>query len=244
MVPGTSGDRRMIWQSPGPFSTITRMPQDIARELTFLYGSAAAAALEPRLRSLMRAGFPGASSAPPPGRRQLPLTSRDAILITYADQVREPGVAPLLALGEFLEEHAGGAVSGVHLLPFYPSSSDDGFSVIDFRAVDPQVGTWDDVCRLGRRSYPMFDAFFNHVSAESEWFQGFLGDDPRFRDWFITVEDHPDLSHVVRPRTLPLLTAFRTAAGERSVWTTFSADQVDVDVRNPEVLLALLDVLL
>src|SRR5438132_452260 len=87
------------------------------------------------------------------GRGQVhqPLTQRDALLITYGDQVREPDAAPLQTLGEFLEEHAAGAVSGVHVLPFYPSSSDDGFSVVDYRAVDPELGTWDDVCRLGRR---------------------------------------------------------------------------------------------
>jgi sucrose phosphorylase len=219
------------------------MPQDIADHLTFLYGRTTAGVIEARLRSLMRARFPGEPSTPRP-RRRLPLTQRDAILITYGDQVREPGVAPLLALGEFMEEHAAGAVSGVHVLPFYPSSSDDGFSVVDYRAVDPQLGTWDDVCRLGRRFDLMFDAVFNHVSAESEWFQGFLRDEPGCRDWFIVVEGDPDLGQVVRPRALPLLTAFETAAGERRVWTTFSADQVDLDVRNPEVLLALLDVLL
>ncbi len=221
------------------------MPQAIADHLTFLYGSTEAGPIEPRLRSVVLASFPNALAGPRPvRRRRLPLTQREALLITYGDQVREAGAAPLRSLGEFLEGHAAGAVSGVHVLPFYPSSSDDGFSVIDHRAVDPELGTWDDVCRFGRRFDLMFDAVFNHVSVEGEWFQGFLRGDPRYRDWFITVEGDPDLSQVVRPRALPLLTAFRTAEGERRVWTTFSADQVDMNVRNPEVLLALIDVLL
>src|SRR5262249_24314943 len=139
---------------------------------------------------------------------------------------------------------AAGAVSGVHILPFYPSTSDDGFSVADYRAVDPELGTWDDVCRLGRRFDLMFDGVFNHVSAHSEWFQSFLRDDPGYRDWFITLEGDPDRSQVVRPRTLPLLTTFHTAAGDKRVWTTFSADQVDVNAHEPEVLLALIEVLL
>jgi sucrose phosphorylase len=229
------------------------MPQDIADHLTFLYGATAAGPVDSRLRELIRRhrterpeataeAAAAASTAAPAGA--LRLTQRDALLITYGDQVREPGVAPLQTLGEFLEEHAAGAVSGVHVLPFYPSSSDDGFSVIDYRAVDPALGTWDDVCRLGRRFDLMFDAVFNHVSAHSEWFQGFLRDDPRYRRWFVTVDGDPDLSQVVRPRALPLLTPFATAAGEKRVWTTFSADQVDVDVRDPDVLLALIDVLL
>jgi sucrose phosphorylase len=116
--------------------------------------------------------------------------------------------------------------------------------VVDHRAVDPALGTWEDVCRIGDRFELMFDAVFNHVSAQSAWFQRFLADDPEYRGWFVTVEGDPDLSQVVRPRALPLLTTFETAAGPRRVWTTFSADQVDLDVRNPDVLLALLDVLL
>jgi glucosylglycerate phosphorylase len=222
------------------------MPQTIAEHLVFLYGTNAAGPVEARLRALMHDRFPEAAGRAAAGgpRRQLPLTQRDALLITYGDQVREPGAAPLQTLGELLEEHAAGAVSGVHILPFYPSTSDDGFSVADYRAVDPDLGTWDDVCRLGRRFDLMFDGVFNHVSAHSAWFEGFLRDDPQFRDWFITVDGDPDLSQVVRPRALPLLTAFQTAAGTKRVWTTFSADQVDVNAHDPAVVLALIEVLL
>jgi sucrose phosphorylase len=234
------------------------MPQDIAEHLVFLYGTTAAGPVESRLRALVRDRFPeartavrgghGAAAEPNEGTagplRHLQLTQRDALLITYGDQVREAGVAPLETLSEFLDKHAAGAVSGVHILPFYPSTSDDGFSVADYRAVDPDLGTWDDICRLGRRFDLMFDGVFNHVSAHSAWFEAFLRDDPPYRDWFITIEGDPDLSQVVRPRALPLLTAFQTAAGEKRVWTTFSADQVDVNVRDPAVLLALIDVLL
>jgi sucrose phosphorylase len=227
------------------------MPQDIAEHLVFLYGTTAAGSVESRLRALVRDRFPetrpvarGGPDAPGGSRRQLPLTQRDALLITYGDQVREPGAPPLQTLGEFLDEHAAGAVSGVHVLPFYPSTSDDGFSVVDYQAVDPELGAWDDVCRLGRRFDLMFDGVFNHVSAHSAWFQSFLRDDPGYRDWFITVEGDPDLSQVVRPRALPLLTSFQTAAGEKKVWTTFSADQVDVNVHDPDALLALIDALL
>jgi sucrose phosphorylase len=90
----------------------------------------------------------------------------------------------------------------------------------------------------------MFDGVINHISAQSEWFQGFLHDDPRYRDYFITVNDSPDLSQVVRPRTLPLLTTINTTSGEKKVWTTFSNDQIDLNFKNPEVLLEILDILL
>ena len=221
------------------------MPQDIAEHLVFLYGTTAAGPVETRLRALMRDRVPEARPAvPAQPRRQLPLTQRDALLITYGDQVREDGVPPLQTLGEFLDEHAAGAVSGVHILPFYPSTSDDGFSVVDYRAVDPDLGTWDEVCGLSHRFDLMFDGVFNHVSAHSAWFEAFLRDDTPYRDWFIAIEGDPDLSQVVRPRALPLLTTFQTAAGPKRVWTTFSADQVDVNAHDPDVLLALIDVLL
>jgi glucosylglycerate phosphorylase len=173
-----------------------------------------------------------------------PLSERDALLITYADQVQEMGVAPLQTLAAFCEKHLSGVVSGVHVLPFYPWSSDDGFSVKDFFAVAPEYGSWDDIAKLRARFELMFDAVFNHMSTEGDWFQRFLRDEPDFREFFVTVTGDPDLSQVVRPRALPLLTEFSTARGQEKVWTTFSADQVDLNVKNPRVLQALLEALL
>jgi glycosidase len=172
------------------------------------------------------------------------LAERDAILITYADGVRQPGLAPLRSLAAFCQEHLKDLVSGIHLLPFYPSSSDDGFAVIDYHAVDPDLGDWDDIARLGRHFRLMFDAVVNHVSASSAWFRGFLGDDPRYRDHFIVVPDGTDLSAVVRPRALPLLTTFSTPSGDKMVWTTFSVDQVDLNYHHPDVLLEAVETVL
>jgi sucrose phosphorylase len=172
------------------------------------------------------------------------LSQHDAILITYGEQVRQPGAPPLQALARFCEDHLPGVVSGIHILPFYPYSSDDGFSVIDYRQVDTGLGAWEDVHRLGRRFRLMFDAVINHISVHSAWFEGFLHDQPPYKDYFLVIEGQPDLSRVVRPRTLPLLTRFSTVEGEKAVWTTFSADQVDLDYHNPQVLLDILETLL
>lgn len=177
-----------------------------------------------------------------------PITSgwseEDAILITYPDQVYEPGQAPLASLADFCRHHLKGLVSGIHLLPFYPSSSDDGFSVVDYRQVDPAYGTWDDVQRLSREWQLMFDAVINHASVRSAWFQAFLRQELPYAGYFLTPPPDADLLRVVRPRTSPLLTSFPTAAGERRVWTTFSADQADLNYRDPNLLLEILDVLL
>jgi glucosylglycerate phosphorylase len=172
------------------------------------------------------------------------LSERDSVLITYADQLREPDRFPLETLARFCEERLPGLINSVHILPFYPYSSDDGFSVIDYRAVNPEFGNWDHISRFSRNFRLMFDAVINHASVQHEWFRGFLRDDPRYRDYFVTVEGDPDLSQVVRPRALPLLTTFDTASRPRRVWTTFSADQVDLNFQNPDVLLEIMDTLL
>lgn len=166
------------------------------------------------------------------------------MLIVYADQVGENGRLPLQSLAEFCDEKCQGVVSGVHILPFYPSSSDDGFSVMDYCAVDPALGSWQDVERIGGSFRLMVDCVLNHSSVQGEWFQAFQRGEAPYRDYFLTVDGSPDLTRVVRPRAAPLLTDFRTASGTHRVWTTFSPDQADLDFHNPDVLLEMIDILL
>jgi glycosidase len=214
--------------------------------LTFLYGADRAPALMERLRAILDRFQQRAAQRPvrerPTARERL--TERDVILITYGDQVTEPDKPPLRTLAEVLEKYVKGVITGVHILPFFPYSSDDGFSVVDYTTVDPKLGTWADVERLGCSFRLMFDAVINHISAQSGWFQGFLSGDPEFADFFIVVDEGTDLSQVVRPRALPLLTRVQMACGERLVWTTFSADQVDLNYANPGVLLRVVEILL
>jgi glucosylglycerate phosphorylase len=215
------------------------MPSSLYEHLNILYGPETAAECLPTLLARL------ADARTPGGRApSLPLSENDALLITYGDQVRDPDQAPLETLDGFLLARLPGLISGVHILPFYPYSSDDGFSVIDFHRVNPELGSWANIRRIGQHFDLMFDAVFNHMSAQSEWFRRFLAGDPEFADFFVSVEGKPDLTQVVRPRALPLLTTFDTAAGPKKIWTTFSADQVDLNVRNPKVLLRLIDVLL
>jgi glycosidase len=172
------------------------------------------------------------------------LTEQDTVLITYGDQIWEPGQLPLHTLADFLDKHLAGAVNFVHILPFFPYSSDDGFSVIDFYQVDPALGSWNDITRLGQNFRLMFDAVVNHISSHSKWFRGYkLGQVP-YQDYFINTDPSTDLSQVVRPRALPLLTAIETEQGACHVWTTFSDDQIDLNYANPQVLLEMIDVLL
>ncbi|NOH01291.1 MAG: sugar phosphorylase [Chloroflexi bacterium] len=211
--------------------------KELFSHLTFLYGEHAAARPLERIQNLLD-GYRARIQLRDGG-----LSERDSVLITYGDQVRSPNEKPLQTLKKFCDEYLTGVVSGIHLLPFYPWTSDDGFSVVDYRRIDPAFGDWDDVSAM-RNFRLMFDGVINHISSQSEWFQKFLQDDSHYKDYFITVEGEPDLSQVVRPRTLPLLTTFQTASGEKKVWTTFSADQIDLNFKNPEVLLEILEVLL
>lgn len=178
------------------------------------------------------------------GTRKQTLTEQDVILITYPDQIRQTGLSPLAALSDFCRKHLGEVISILHVLPFYPSSSDDGFSVTDYRRVDPDLGTWADISRLRAGFRLMMDAVVNHVSARSTWFQGFLRGEEMYRGYFIELQNSPDLVSVVRPRATPLLHRFGNEPDGKTVWTTFSDDQVDLNYKNPRVLLEMIDLLL
>ena len=213
--------------------------------LTFLYGEQEAEHLWPQLLARLtdfRQRHPHLREAAVPLSEHL--SEREAILITYGDQINESGRPPLRTLADFAERHLQGVISAVHLLPFYPYSSDDGFSVIDYRQVNPHLGTWSDVRRLGQHFQLMFDAVINHISRHSAWFQAFLRGQSPYTDYFIVGAPETDLSMVVRPRALPLLTPVETIHGPQHVWTTFSDDQMDLNYANPQVLLEIVDLLL
>jgi len=169
----------------------------------------------------------------------------DIVLITYADQIRQQDGPALPALTRFLtEEGLDRLINTVHLLPFYPYSSDDGFSVIDYRQVAEDVGGWEDVRGLGEHVGVMFDLVLNHVSQHSQWFQHYLAGREPYTNYFIEADTEEDLSGVTRPRSLPLLTPFETSRGTRHVWTTFSDDQIDLNFAEPAVLCEMIDILL
>jgi sucrose phosphorylase len=211
----------------------------ISHLLYRLYGSEIALTTYSRIMELL-----SRTKLPPAEKHDL-FSERDITLITYGDTLRRMGEAPLHTLHQFLNTRVKRAISTAHILPFYPFSSDDGFSVTDYYAVNPELGGWEDVASLGADFRLMFDAVINHMSAQSRWFQSYLADEPGYRGLFVAASPDQDLSHVTRPRTSPLLTPFRKANGEIAhVWTTFSADQVDLNYQNPDTLLRILEVLL
>ncbi len=179
------------------------------------------------------------------GKRKAGWDEKDIVLITYADQFSAPGEKALPVFTRFYNEWLSRSFSHVHLLPFYPWSSDDGFSVIDYHEVAPETGSWRDVAELKKSASLMFDFVCNHMSAKSKWFENYINQTPGYEDFFISVDPETDLSAVTRPRALPLLTPFTLHDGSvRHLWTTFSEDQIDLNFASPEVLIVMVDVLL
>lgn len=210
----------------------------IRRHLARVYGPERADGLAADVQALIAAWKPRIPAGP------AGWSGRDALLITYADSLTAPGEPPLRTLARVLRERLGDLISFVHLLPFYPYTSDDGFSVVDYRQVRPDLGTWGDVVALGRERRLVFDGVINHVSQHSAYVRGFLAGDPAYRDFCIGLPPDTDTRSVLRTRNLPLLHDYPAHDGVRHLWTTFSRDQVDLNFAEPRVLLEILDIML
>jgi len=176
---------------------------------------------------------------------------KDVVLITYGDSIIEPSEElaeghkrpPLKTLYDFLQKYCTHTINNVHILPFFPYSSDDGFSVIDYSSVNQSLGTWDDITNIANEFGLMLDLVINHCSSRSHWFENFIEGKSPGKDFFYTADENTDTSAVTRPRSSPLLRETKTADGIKHVWCTFSHDQVDFDFRNPDVLVAFTDII-
>ena len=167
----------------------------------------------------------------------------DVFMITYGDSLTSPDKPPLQNLHHFLSTYLKGTISGAHILPFFPYSSDDGFAVIDYYQVNEALGDWEDIRDIAGEFKVMADLVINHCSSRSGWFENFKQRKDPGKDFFLEASPEDDLSHVVRPRTQPLLREVETLDGKHYVWCTFSHDQVDFDFSNPEVLLEFVSII-
>lgn len=167
----------------------------------------------------------------------------EVILITYGDSICTPTEKPLVTLNRFLT-NLEDTITGVHILPFYPYSSDDGFSVIDYLQVNPEIGDWQDIEAIAAKYNLMTDLVLNHISSQSEWFKQFQEGTKPGCDYFVELDPQTDLSAVVRPRSTPLLVEVDTKQGKKFVWATFSYDQIDLNFANPDVLIEFLKIIL
>ncbi|MEM6463895.1 MAG: sugar phosphorylase [Pseudomonadota bacterium] len=183
---------------------------------------------------------------PRPRARSLATTlwnENDSYVITYADTFISGKHKPLDLLDDFLRSYLDGTISGVHILPYFPSTSDDGFAVTDYYAVNSSVGSWEDIGRVCEHFTLMSDLVINHCSSQSRMFNEYLQARAPYQDFFFEASPQDDLSMVVRPRAHPLLREVETANGTKHVWCTFSHDQVDFNFSNPQVLFEFLRII-
>jgi glycosidase len=239
--------RFLVQIMPTTHPTDLQTPQSVADarqriedRLTGLYGEAVGSATARRILRVLET------------HRQLrrrcvdgPLwTHRDVVLISYGDSIQSPQQPPLQTLRSFLKRYLPDAFSMLHLLPFFPWSSDGGFAVTDYRAVNPQLGNWEDIAALEDSFDLVFDLVLNHCSRENLWFIDYIAGQEPACNYFIEMDPADNLSMVTRPRSSPVLSGVRTHRGLQHVWTTFSNDQIDMNYANPDVLLEFIDILL
>jgi len=172
------------------------------------------------------------------------VNEKDIFLITYGDSIISKGMSPIESLTNFSIRYLDQHIKNIHLLPFFPYSSDDGFSVIDYYKVDSQLGNWKDIEKLNKHFELMFDGVINHISRESKWFREYLLGNTDYKNYFIEAEACEALKKVTRPRTKSLLNTFETKMGEKRIWTTFSKDQIDLNYKSEKVLLEIIDVIM
>ncbi|MBJ2137183.1 sugar phosphorylase [Paraglaciecola chathamensis] len=219
-------------------STYNQLTELVEHHLAVIYNDIELAQSYQEIASqlLDTMGFKEDVQMTPPLRHHNNWTQEDAVLITYGDSIESPGEKPLSTLHTFLTNCCAKNINSVHILPFFPYSSDDGFSVIDYSSVNESLGDWEDIKRIASDFRLMSDVVINHCSSRSAWFDNFIKGEGPGSDFFFTASPDEDLSNVVRPRISPLLRETETATGIEHVWCTFSHDQVDFDFRNPKVL--------
>lgn len=177
-------------------------------------------------------------------KAQKEISEENVYLITYGDSIYEKGEKTLKTLKKFLNRNVKDTITDVHLLPMFEYTSDDGFSVVDYMKVDEKLGDFSDLKELSKDYRLMYDFVANHMSKESEWFKSFLNDEEGYKDFFIEEDASFDTSNVVRPRTSPLFHKYKGKNKTKSVWTTFSEDQVDLNFKSFKVLYEMTNILI
>jgi len=172
------------------------------------------------------------------------IESDEVILITYGDSIfnNKDKESPLTTLNYFISKYLYNYINTIHILPFFPYTSDDGFSISDYTSVNKNMGKWENIKNLNSNFKLMFDLVANHVSKSHVWFEKYLQNESPYNNYFITCDENYDYSKVFRPRALPLLTKVNTSNGVKFVWTTFSSDQIDLNYQNPNLLMEILDI--
>ena len=173
------------------------------------------------------------------------ISEKTSIIICYGDSVFDSKQKYLIkGFQNFYQKRLKNYFNTVHFLPFYPSSSDSGFAVKDHYKIDSRIGTWSDISNFAKKNDVMADIVINHSSARGLWFRNFLKDKKPGKNYFLTVNAKFNTSKVVRSRDHELLKKINIFKKTEYLWRTFSPDQLDLNFKNPAVLLRFIKIMI
>ena len=166
------------------------------------------------------------------------ISEKTSIVICYGDNIFNYNKKNSIKVFQsFYQKKLKEYFDTVHFLPFYPSSSDSGFAVKDHYKIDSRLGNWSDIKKFSKKNNIMADIVINHSSARGLWFKNFLKNKNPGKDYFFTVKPTFNISKVIRARDHKLLKEINIFKKKEYLWRTFSADQLDLNFKNPAVLL-------
>jgi len=176
-------------------------------------------------------------------KKKLTISEKTSLVICYGDNINSNQKSSIQVFQNFFKKNLNKYFNAIHFLPFYPSSSDSGFAVKDHYKIEKRIGSWSDIKKISKSSHVMADIVINHSSARGLWFKNFLKKKRPGKDYFLTVNSKFNTSKVVRPRDHKLLKKIDIFGKSDFLWRTFSADQIDLDFKNPSVLLRFIKIM-
>ena len=177
-------------------------------------------------------------------KKKKSISEKTTLVICYGDSVYSEKKKLIRVFQSFFQKKLKNYFNTIHFLPFYPSSSDSGFAVKDHYKVDNKLGNWLDIKNISKSSNIMADMVINHSSARGLWFKNFLKKKEPGKDYFLTVDSKFNTSKVVRPRDHKLLKKINIFKKSDYLWRTFSPDQIDLNFRNPSVLIQFIKIMI
>ena len=176
-------------------------------------------------------------------KEDLKINESTSLVICYGNSVTDGNKKSLKVFNKFYKKYLKNNFNSVHFLPFYPSSSDSGFAVKDHYKIEPRLGSWKDVKLISKNCNVMADLVINHSSARGLWFSNFLKNKSPGKDYFFTVDKNFNSKKVIRPREHKLLKKIKLSNETKYLWRTFSPDQIDLNFKNPKVLIRFIKII-
>ncbi len=177
--------------------------------------------------------------------KKVKISEKTSALICYGDSLLNGNKEKTIkTFRKFYKKKLGNLFEIIHFLPFYPSSSDSGFAVKDHYQIDKKLGNWTDIYGQSKITNIMADVVINHASSKGLWFKNFLINKSPGKDYFLTVDNKFNISKVIRPRENRLLKKISVFKKNFFIWRTFSDDQIDLNFKNPRVLLRIIKIMI